>query len=116
MAGITVENPCMVPGNEWFEAAWLAQEWWALVEQHMRDQDVSRTELARRMGVSQPRVTVLMRCDRPTLETMARVALALGLRVGFDLHPVSEPPRSACRPVDAVPGPVLESMKMEDAK
>ncbi len=45
----------------------------------MREQKVTRAELARRLGTTRPNVTKLLRGDaRLKLQTMAKVAMALG--------------------------------------
>lgn len=47
----------------------------------MEEQEVSRSELAERMGVSRAYITKLLRGEgNTTLRTLVRIALALGLR------------------------------------
>jgi transcriptional regulator with XRE-family HTH domain len=55
----------------------------------MDDQDVSQAELARKLDVSRAYITRLFRGTfNPTLETLAKVALALNARVAVHLHPM----------------------------
>lgn len=47
----------------------------------MQEQEISRSELAKRMGVSRAYITKLLRGEgNTTLRTLVRIALALGLR------------------------------------
>lgn len=58
----------------------------------MDSQGVSRGELSRRIGISQPAVTQLLRGDHALgVRTLARYAIALGLRVAVDFVPETDP-------------------------
>jgi transcriptional regulator with XRE-family HTH domain len=71
----------------WAEGAWLrfTEELLAL----MNEQNVTRAELARRVGVSPAYITKVFRGTvNLTLETMSRLALAVGASVRLHVAPV----------------------------
>jgi len=58
----------------------------------MEEQGVSQSELARRLGVSRQHVSAFMADPgNPTLQTIAQMAHALGLRVSVTLEPAPAP-------------------------
>lgn len=59
-----------------------------LLHNLMEEKNVSRAELARRMGVSRPRVTQMLsdECTNFTVRLLARAAFALGEKVELDCH------------------------------
>ncbi|MFP4249227.1 MAG: helix-turn-helix domain-containing protein [Armatimonadota bacterium] len=58
----------------------------------MDEQGVSQAELARRLGVSRQHISAFMTDPgNPTLQTIVRMAHALGLRVNVELTPAEEP-------------------------
>jgi transcriptional regulator with XRE-family HTH domain len=62
----------------------FAEQVWKLMEQ----QDLSRAELARRLGTSRAYVTkVFQTTANLTLESMAKIALALDAHVSLELRP-----------------------------
>jgi transcriptional regulator with XRE-family HTH domain len=71
----------------------------------MQEQGISKTELARRLGVSQPYVTrVLKGSDNLTVGTMVKLARAVGASLQISLQeseaesqPAEENPRRATR-------------------
>ena len=48
---------------------------------------MSQRELAKRLGVSQQRVALLERDANPSVDTLERVAKALGMRLEINLRP-----------------------------
>lgn len=73
----------------WAELAWLAftEELLALMDA----QNVSRAELARRVGVSPAYITKVFRGTvNLTLETMSRLALAVGASVRLHVAPINQ--------------------------
>ena len=61
-----------------------------LILSAMNEQEISKSELARRLGVSPANVTQLLSGDRNlTLKTLADIAYVLGLRVSLDLTPIA---------------------------
>ncbi len=71
----------------------------------MREEDVSQSELARRLGVSRARVSQLLQHrSSPTVRTMVEVAAALGCDVGIRVIPADpDPPDSASATEEGVP-------------
>jgi len=68
----------------------------------MEEQNVSRAELARRLGTSPAYVTKILRWTANlTLVSMSRIALALGSRVHLSLTPKSAPSGSGAAMVPA---------------
>jgi transcriptional regulator with XRE-family HTH domain len=54
----------------------------------MGQQHISQAELARRIGTSRAYITRIFRSDfNPTLETLAKLAIALDARIAIHLHP-----------------------------
>lgn len=51
------------------------------IRREMKQRGVGRSELARRLGVSAPRVSAILRKGNMTLETAARVFHALGVQI-----------------------------------
>jgi transcriptional regulator with XRE-family HTH domain len=73
----------------WAEGAWLAftEELLALMEA----QNVTRAELARRVGVSPAYITKVFRGTvNLTLETMSKLALAVGASVRLHVAPINQ--------------------------
>src|SRR5262245_35706483 len=73
----------------WAEGAWLrfTEELLALMEA----QSVTRAELARRVGVSPAYITKVFRGTvNLTLETMSRLALAVGASVRLHVAPIDQ--------------------------
>lgn len=73
----------------WAEGAWLqfTEELLAL----MTAQNVTRAELARRVGVSPAYITKVFRGTvNLTLETMSRLALAVGASVRLHVAPINQ--------------------------
>ena len=53
-----------------------------IIEKRMSEKDVSRSELARRMGVSRPHITQILRPgSNMTLNTVAEILYHLGMRL-----------------------------------
>ncbi|HDQ99126.1 MAG TPA: XRE family transcriptional regulator [candidate division WOR-3 bacterium] len=73
----------------------------------MEERGINQAELARRLGVSRAYVTRLFHGTfNPTVETLAKVALALGARVELRLVSKDEgAPKGGPRKVRARPGP-----------
>lgn len=71
-----------------FELEGLLQAFLSQLEQHMAAHGLTREDLEQRMGAPSA-VTQLFQEENPTLETMVRVALAAGLRVGLSLGAVA---------------------------
>lgn len=55
------------------------------VEETMKRNQVTRTKLAERMGVSKGRVSQLLQADNMTVATVERIAVALGAEAWFEL-------------------------------
>lgn len=65
-----------------FEREMFAEDFLARVEQAMKEQNVSKTELAKRMGCSVPNVSRAMRkTSNMTVATMVDMVLSLNLRL-----------------------------------
>lgn len=63
----------------------------------MDEQDVSRTELARRIGTSPAYITKVLRGNANfTLTTMTKLALAVGMQLRVRLEPAKDAPKSGC--------------------
>jgi ribosome-binding protein aMBF1 (putative translation factor) len=63
----------------------------------MDEQDVSRTELARRIGTSPAYITKVLRGNANfTLTTMTKLALAVGMQLRVRLEPAEPTPKSGC--------------------
>jgi transcriptional regulator with XRE-family HTH domain len=66
------------------------------VEDIMAQQGLTRSELARRLGTSPAYVTKLLRGTfNPTLETIARIAIALDARLSLNLTPCGHSVRAS---------------------
>lgn len=86
-----------------FQEAFRTPDYWAgLLQGHliadtldlMEEQNVSKAELARRMGISRQRVhQILSENVNLTLETIAQLALALGCRPVVRLQPLKSTPQ-----------------------
>lgn len=64
-----------------FEKEWLAEEILTQIDDRMKEEAISKTELARRMGCKPPNVSQLLRKGTNlTLGKMVDLALALGCR------------------------------------
>ena len=64
-----------------------------VIDELMARRKISRTALAALLGVSQPRVTQILRGDdNLRLRTVARIAYALGVRIKLVVEPVSKRP------------------------
>lgn len=74
-----------------FEQEWLLQEFLSQLEDHMKSHDITRSDLARRMGTSPAFVTQAMReGNNLTMHTMVQMAHAAGLRICLALAPLSQ--------------------------
>ena len=74
-----------------FEQERLSVSFLNTVAQTMQELDVSKAELADRLGCSRANVTQLLSGNRNvTLHTMSDLAVALGRRVTVDLQPLDE--------------------------
>src|ERR1700691_4591997 len=57
------------------------------------DHDLSQRALAKRLGVSQPRVVELESGEKnPQIETLVKIAAATGIEFAFDVVPVGQEP------------------------
>lgn len=71
------------------ELSRLVTEFTNEINWHMREQDVTRAEVANRMGVSPGRVSqILSGGENLTLRTLASVTTALDTRCEMTLHPI----------------------------
>jgi transcriptional regulator with XRE-family HTH domain len=71
-----------------YQAEYLKLVFGAELGKLMEQQGVSQAELARRIGCSRAYVTRVLRSNlNPTLETLTKLAIALGARVSLHLHP-----------------------------
>ncbi len=80
----------------------LAAEWERLALARMvatrliayrSDNGLSQRELAKRLGVSQPRVVELESGDKnPQIETLVKIAATTGIEFAFDVVPVGQEP------------------------
>lgn len=71
------------------ELSRLVTEFTNEINWHMREQDVTRAEVANRMGVSPGRVSqILSGGENLTLRTLASVTTALDARCEMTLHPI----------------------------
>jgi DNA-binding Xre family transcriptional regulator len=83
-----------------YEVARLAREATTAITFHLREQGISRTELAARMGVSPGRISQILSGDENlTLQTLSTVCAALGVRFHLELQPA----QSGDRPAAASP-------------
>lgn len=65
------------------------------IVQKMREQDISRAELARRLGVSRAFVTKLLNGNpNLTIKTMMSIADVLGCDLNIDIYPKGFTPRN----------------------
>lgn len=65
-------------------------DWRFAVDAHMAEQEVTRAELARRLGVTKSRVTQILTSNNPTVRTMAGVARALGFQMRIEFQVLTE--------------------------
>jgi|SRR5690242_13166205 len=84
-----------------YEAASLGREVTSAITFHLREHGITRTELAARMGVSPGRVSQILSGDENlTLQTLATVCAALGIRFRVDVQPATTGDRrSAASPI-----------------
>ena len=74
-------------GDPDYEFDRLAIEIGEQIVAHMERQEVSQSDLARRLGVSRARISQILRgSDNLTLKSIVAVAVGLDCRVGFRLY------------------------------
>ena len=71
----------------------LVQDVASVIDDLMAQRKITRTGLATLLGVSQPRVTQILRGDENLrLKTVARIAYALGMRIKLSAEPLRKRP------------------------
>lgn len=61
---------------------------------HRAEQGLSQRELAKRLGVSQPRIVELESGEKnPQIETLLKITAATGLEFAIDIAPVGQEPK-----------------------
>lgn len=76
---------------EWKRTA-LAREIAIAIIRYRTDHDLTQAQLARRSGLSQPQISNLEVGERqPKLETLTRMAAALGMRLHIDVGAEGDP-------------------------
>lgn len=81
-----------------FRAEWerlaLAREVAARLVAYRYDEDITQTELARRLGISQPAAARLERASHaPTFDTLARVSGLLSAEFSINISPAARRPK-----------------------
>ena len=68
------------------------------------DHGLSQRELAKRLGVSQPRVVELESGEKnPQIETLVKIAAATGLEFAIDIAPIGQEPKLVGKAVKNTP-------------
>jgi DNA-binding XRE family transcriptional regulator len=68
------------------------------------DHGLSQRELAKRLGVSQPRVVELESGEKnPQIETLVKIAAATGLEFAIDIAPIGQEPKLVDKAVKNTP-------------
>src|ERR1700736_707605 len=71
------------------------------------DHGLSQRALAKRLGVSQPRVVELESGEKnPQIETLAKIAAATGLEFAIDIAPAGQTPKLVGKAVTSTPAHV----------
>ena len=79
-----------------YQAECLYNDITARILDYMEEHDVSRADLARRMGVSEARVSSIFgQTQNFTLQTLAKMAAALGIELGIVVRQSEVPARRA---------------------
>lgn len=74
---------------------------------------LSQRELARRLGVSQPRVVELESGEKnPQIETLVKIAAATGLEFAIDIAPVGQEPKLVGKAVKDTPTHIYAGVSM----
>jgi DNA-binding XRE family transcriptional regulator len=98
--GITYEDllSAELAADPEFAAEWerlaLARTVAARLIRYRSDHDLSQRDLAGRLGVSQPRVVELESGEKnPQIETLVKIAAAIGVEFAIDITPVGQEPK-----------------------
>jgi DNA-binding XRE family transcriptional regulator len=98
--GIKVADDVLAPelaADPEFAAEWdrlaLARIVAARLIAYRSENGLSQRELAKRLGVSQPRVVELLSGEKyPQIETLVKIATTTGIEFAFDVVPVGQEP------------------------
>jgi DNA-binding XRE family transcriptional regulator len=91
---------------EWERLA-LARTVAARLIAYRSENSLSQRELAKRLGVSQPRVVELESGEKnPQIETLVKIAAAVGIEFAFDVVPVGQEPTLVRKSLKGAPAHV----------
>lgn len=104
-----------------FRAEWqrltLAREVAAQLIGYRADQDLSQRDLAKLLGVSQPRIVELESGEKnPTIETLIRISRVTAIEFAIDVAPADRPPKLVVKRVrDSQPANVHDDVSVRVA-